>query len=151
MLPFLFIATGLNPSTTTPTTTPIPHLGHSTTLPSNSPRVPKFSQSPSTTMDSSSSNSNRDCSISIVAAVLCTFALTATLATFITVVITYLWFKKGHTRRTKSGVSSPDLGSAHPATTHTDVSEQVDMYQISTVTGDKMEGSGGDSTGNTSQ
>lgn len=60
--------------------------------------------------------------------------------------ILYMWYKFKQNRRIKSGVSSPDLGSTAHATSHTNVSEQVDMYRIST--GD-MEGSSGDSPDNT--
>ena len=51
----------------------------------------------------------------------------------------------------KGGISSTDLGSSsHPATSHTDVREQVDMYQITTGDTDDIDGSCADSAGNIS-
>ena len=85
-----------------------------------------------------------DCSVDVTAAVLTTFFLTAALAAVIGIAIAFLWFKSRHNRRVKSGVSSPDLGSTAHATSHTNVSEEVDMYKISTGEQDEMEGSSGD-------
>lgn len=91
------------------------------------------------------SQRTKSCSISIAAAVLLTFALTATSVVFITIGVTYLWFKGRDSRKIKSGTSSPDLGSGHSTGKHTNVQEEVDMYQIST--GDELEGSSGDNSG----
>ena len=86
-----------------------------------------------------------DCSVDIAAAVITTFIFTAALAAVAGFVVACLWFKGRHSRKIKSGVSSPDLGSTAHATSHTNVSEQVDMYRISTgAEQDEMEGSSGD-------
>lgn len=136
----LIFLTGPNPSSTTPG----PSIDTSTGSIPYSPDIgkPSSPHSPSSTMDSESPRT-KSCSISIAAAVLSTFALTATIVVFITVGTTYLWFKGKDSRKIKSGTSSPDLGSGHPTRKHTNVQEEVDMYQIST--GDELEGSSGDS------
>lgn len=63
----------------------------------------------------------------------------------------YLWLVLRRSKKMKGGISSTDLGSAsHPATSHTDVREQVDMYQITTGDNEDIDGSGADSAGNIS-
>lgn len=139
----LIFLTGPNPSSTTPG----PSIDDTST--SSLPYGPDIGKpssphSPSSTMDSESPRT-KSCSISIAAAVLSTFALTATVVVFITIGTTYLWFKGKDSRKIKSGTSSPDLGSGHPTKKDTIVQEEVDMYQIST--GDELEGSSGDNSG----
>ena len=120
-------STGLNPSITTPRSTNSPEIPI--------PSLPLDFQPPSTV------NFKKDCSISIAAAVLCTFAVTATLTAVLTVIAAYM-LKGGHSRGiVKSGASSPDLGgNAHPTPSHTSVQGQVDVYRISTDETEEMGG-----------
>ena len=116
---------------TPPANTPVPNLGNPTATPQTpeSPRPSSSLRSPTSTADSPSS-SDTDCSLSIAAAVLCTFALTATLTVFATIVVTYLGFKGRQRRMDKQSISSPVIDVAPQAPTKQAPTIQPHMTQV---------------------